>query len=750
MKKSKFIPLVLKYAFVLLLLSSNMFRLSSQSLRGKTTNKSNIAIEGVHILNLSNGRHAHSDEHGLFEFQHVHIGDTLKFTHISYAPLSYIVSHLDDEALSVVLEKKAVSIDEVVIKPQINALNLITDIDIHINPVNSSQEILRQVPGLVIGQHAGGGKAEQMFLRGFDIDHGTDIAITADGLPVNMVSHAHGQGYADLHFIIPETVEKVDFGKGPYYADKGNFNTAGYVNFISKDRLANSALKLESGMFNTHRLLGMFNVLSTNKHHAYVASEYMRSDGAFTSPQNFNRINVFAKYNGMITANDKIGFSLSHFTSKWDASGQIPQRAVDDGSITRFGAIDDTEGGQTSRSNFSVRYEKYINDHTSIKNTVYISTYDFDLFSNFTFFLEDPINGDQIRQKESRTIYGLNSVYNQAFNVNKSQGLLKIGMDLRHDESLDNELSHTLNRYQTLNQIQLGDIYESNFGAFINLNLTSGPWVINPSLRYDWFDFQYMDALQTQYQVLASSEGIVSPKINILYNASKDIQLYLKAGKGFHSNDTRLALGDDDTDMLTAAYGSDLGIIWKPIDRMLINWAYWYLFLEQEFVYVGDAGVVEPSGRTRRQGIDLSARYQILDWLFWNFDANYTLARATDEAPGEDYIPLAPDLTMVSGIHILHPGGLYAGAEIRYIKDRPANEDNSIVAKGYQVVDMNIGYEWHSLDFGVQIQNLLDTEWNETQFATETRLQYELMPVEEIHFIPGTPFFIKGIIKYSF
>ncbi len=174
------------------------------------------------------------------------------------------------------------------------------------------------------------------------------------------------------------------------------------------------------------------------------------------------------------------------------------------------------------------------------------------------------------------------------------------------------------------------------------------------------------------------------------------------------------------------------------------------MFLEQEFVYVGDAGIIEPSGKTQRQGVDLSIRYQPLKWLFWNFDVNYTYARAVEEEAGKDYIPLAPDFTLVSGINLIFESGIYAGANVRHIKDRPANEDNSIIAKGYTVVDVNMGYSWKSLNFGIQIQNLLNTEWNETQFATESRLQNETKSVEEIHFTPGIPFYIMGMVEYKF
>jgi outer membrane receptor protein involved in Fe transport len=272
----------------------------------------------------------------------------------------------------------------------------------------------------------------------------------------------------------------------------------------------------------------------------------------------------------------------------------------------------------------------------------------------------------------------------------------------------------------------------------------------NPSIRLEYFDFQYNDALQTTYLTQTSSKTIISPKLNVLYDYTQNLQLYLKGGKGFHSNDTRVILAQNGKETLPSAYGLDAGLVWKPVPKLLVNTAYWYLFLEQEFVYVGDAGIVEPSGKTRRQGIDLSIRYQPLKWLFWNFDTNYTHARSIEEETGNDYIPLAPDFIIESGLSAIHKSGIYGGANVRHIKDRPANEDNSIIAEGYTVVDLNMGYKWKSLNFSIQIQNLLNTEWNETQFATESRLQNETTAVEEIHFTPGSPFFIKGVIEYRF
>jgi len=732
--------------FTLIVLLFIVQQTVAQTLNGTIVNQQNIPISEAHILNKNDEHHTLSNAKGKFSMHHITVGDTLLVSHINFKSKAIVVQNFNP--LSITLDENIVSLEEVTISKKLNVLNIISQIDIEVNPVNSSQDILQQVPGLIIGQHAGGGKAEQIFLRGFDIDHGTDITITADGLPVNMVSHAHGQGYADLHFVIPETVDNIDFGKGPYYANKGNFNTAGYVDFKTKNRLQSSTIKLDVGQFNSQRLLGMFNLLNNNKHSAYVASEYILTDGYFDSPQNFNRLNIFGKYTGNITENDKVGIIISHFDSKWDASGQIPQRAVDAGVIGRFGAIDDTEGGTTSRTNFLLNYDKILSENSSIKNKLFYSLYDFELFSNFTFFLDDPINGDQIKQKETRNIFGFSSDYKQ--NFTEIDGDFSAGISLRNDKSKDNELSHTANRSTTLNQIQVGDVNETNLGVYASANFNFGKFTINPALRLDYFNFEYNDVLQTNYETQSETASILSPKLNVLYNHNNDLQFYVKGGKGFHSNDSRVVVAQNGKDVLPYAYGFDAGFMWKPIPKLLVNTAYWYLFLEQEFVYVGDAGIVEPSGKTRRQGIDLSVRYEPITNLFFNLDGNYTHARAIEETSGEDYIPLAPDFTLTSGLTYKSTSGFFGGIQLKHIGDRPANEDNSIVAEGYTVTDLNAGYQFKNVTLGLQIQNLFDVDWNETQFATESRLQSEVNAVEEIHFTPGTPFFLKGSITIAF
>ena len=737
---------------ILLLLISISCYAQNKTFAGKVLDNYQNPLSGVYIFNMNTQKHTHTLENGSFSLSESAPGDSLNIRLLGFKTKNILLQERDFEKPGVFyLENKIFQLDELILTQEVDPIRVINKIDLQTNPVRSSQEILRKVPGLFVGQHAGGGKAEQIFLRGFDVDHGTDVAISVDGMPVNMVSHAHGQGYADLHFVIPEMIQKVDFGKGPHYANQGNFNTAGYVSFKTKERFDTNQIKLELGDFNTFRTLGTFNVTeSAAKDDVLLAVEYLESDGPFESPQNFNRINLAAKYTTLLNDSNKISLTASHFTSRWDASGQIPERAVANGSISRFGAIDDTEGGTTSRTNLNLQYNKFLSDHTVLNTQAYFSAYDFTLYSNFTFFLNDPVNGDQIRQFEDRAILGFNQTLHSRYSLQNTEVAINAGVGFRNDATKDTELSRTKNRNEILDVVSLGNINETNIYGFTDITFEWNKLKITPALRLDYFKNVYEDALQSSYENKSSNAVIASPKLQASYDISNTFNLFAKSGIGFHSNDTRVVVEQNGEKTLPKAYGVDAGINWKPFPKLFLNTTGWYLGLEQEFVYVGDEGIVEPSGKTRRLGVDISARYQLIDWLFFDSDFTYTKARSLEAADGEDHIPLAPKITAAGGLSVDNYKNISGGIRFRHLGDRAANEDNSIIADGYTVVDMNANYTWKKITVGLSIENIFDAEWKEAQFATESRLRNELEPVEEIHFTPGTPLFIKGNITYSF
>lgn len=685
----------------------------------------------------------------------------LELSYVGFKSLLVDVVVREDQTtfLKTVLTSAPVELREVVVSSQrAHDQQLISSLDIRLRPITNSQEILRLVPGLFIGQHAGGGKAEQIFLRGFDLDHGTDIRLTVDGMPVNMVSHAHGQGYADLHFVIPELVEGADFKKGPYHTDKGNFSTAGWVDFRTKTALDHSFAKLEVGQYNTYRAVAGLDLLGSKgrakNQSAYLASEYSYSDSYFDNPQHFKRVNVVGKYHGHLTPNTNLTLTGSTFWSKWNHSGQIPDRAVESGLIGFFGSIDPSEGGETSRTNLNAQLVTVTPRNHIIKNQFFYSNYNFELYSNFTFFKEDSVNGDQIRQKEHRNLFGYNGSYSTQTNIGKTRWTTTLGAQYRQDITNHTELSHTKNRVETLNRIKFGNINEINAAAYADeLIQLSDQFTLNAGVRVDYFRSQYEDLLVVPPTTKRATQAIVSPKLNLYYTINPRFQLYLNTGKGFHSNDARVVTAQDGPlrrtgQILPGAYGSDLGVLVKPFPKLLINAAAWYLWMEQEFVYVGDEGVVEPSGRSRRQGIDVSVRYQLTRNLYADIDLNTAKPRAIDAEVSQNYLPLAPTFTSTGGLSLQTAYGLNGSIRYRYMGDRPANEDNSIVASGYFVTDLQANYTKHRYNIGLSVQNLLNTRWKETQFATESRLQGESAPVDEIHFTPGTPFFARLSLTY--
>ena len=475
----------------------------------------------------------------------------LEISYLGYQPKTIPVELAENQnmTLNIALVPTTFRIADITVQDArtINeTMTKINAIDIHLRPTRTSQDVLRQVPGLFIAQHAGGGKAEQIFLRGFDIDHGTDIELTVDGMPVNMVSHAHGQGYADLHWLIPEIIKGVDFNKGPYYAGHGDFTTAGYASFKTKNRLDKSMVKLEAGRFDTYRAVALIDLLKYAKqvknHHLYFAGEYQFSNGPFESPQNFNRLNLWTKYRANLADNNLLTITASHFDSRWDASGQIPQRAVDTELIDRFGAIDDTEGGNTSRSNVNMELTTLLDKNKGVlKNQGYYSHYDFELFSNFTFFLEDSINGDQIQQKEDRHLMGYNGSYQMEHGWKQKRVVSKFGWGGRYDRVNDNQLSHTMNRDSILERLAFGDVQQVNAFAYIDERLHFGDkFSIQAALRFDQFYFQYLNRLDDSNK--NEQTHFLSPKLNFFYTPVKDFQLYIKTGMGFHSNDARVVV----------------------------------------------------------------------------------------------------------------------------------------------------------------------------------------------------------------
>ncbi|MFV0531074.1 MAG: TonB-dependent receptor [Flavobacteriales bacterium] len=715
--------------------------------------ESKFPIAGALIKYNNKNDHTHSLNDGTFKVSIKSFPDTLIISHEGYDETEWIISNEDEKNNVIFLDHQPLHLSGVIVNHR-SFLKAITKVDLDKFPVNSSQDLLRKVPGLFIAQHAGGGKAEQLFLRGFDADHGTDVSVNVDGMPVNIVSHAHGQGYSDLHFVIPEIINNIDFGKGAYYADRGDFNTAGYVDFKTYNHLENSMVKIEGGSFNTKRFLGMLNILNDKdgRRNAYLAAEYNYTDGPFEVKQNFNRINIFGKYNQWLTDKDRFSVQFSTFNSAWNASGQIPERAVDQGIIGRFGSIDPTEGGETSRTNVQMNYKRIISPSEQIDAMVWYSKYDFNLFSNFTFYLNDSVNGDEIQQTDGRNIYGAEVKHSKNFDLPTGSIKWTSGVGFRSDDINTLRLNHVYRRDSLLGKLSDVDGVETNLHAYTGAIWKIGKWTINPALRLDYFTFNMHDLLNLgQLPPGQSSEAVrLSPKLNFSYAQNENIMWFLKTGMGFHSNDMRVVIAKDGAETLPYSIGGDFGVRLHPFKSLIITPTLWGMYLEQEFVYVGDEAVIEPSGETKRLGADLGIRFQPLDNFYLNVDVSYSYARAINEEKGQDYIPLAPVLTSMGSLNWDFLRGFSLGVQYRYLGERPAVEDNSIKTKPYFVNDLILSYNHNTWGINLQINNLFDVEWNEAQFATETQLKNETQSITDLTYTPGSPFGMKMGLYYKF
>ena len=751
-------------------------------------------LVGVNVFLDGTSLGASSDRDGRFEITAVPVGSyVLVASQIGYRQVrrDVVVTETGPGPLTLRMFEESIPLGEVVAeadRPFSAASSMaIRAFDLRTRPADSAQDLLQVAPGLVVAQHAGGGKAEQIFLRGFDADHGTDVALDVDGVPVNMVSHGHGQGYADLHFLIPEIVERLDVRKGPYFASYGNLATAGAVSFKTKDHVSENLIRVEGGQFDTRAATMVYRIPTPGQHQgAYIAGQYFGSDGPVESPQSFRRANLFGKFHSHIGDNARVAVSASGFSSAWDASGQIPQRAVEQGLIGRFGAIDDLEGGTTSRQDINFRYEVEGPSSGGLTMQMFASKYSFKLFSNFTFFLEDPTDGDMIEQTDDRRIFGLNTKYELLHTIGSRVVGTTLGAGFRNDD-VNVSLWQSPDRIRDYQLVGAG-IRESNLFAFVQQE-----WILSPlfraqlGLRADYFAFDVEDALEGVETTLPHASGyaqgtVVNPKANFVFSPVSSFDIFVNFGLGFHSNDARdvvitqriedvtramrrdgfaeaeieSALQDDNFDpdqrgavALPRAVGGEIGLQRRFGSRIVISSALWALDLEEEFVYVGDAGTTEPSGATRRYGVDVETRVRINNHLSASADVNLSRGVFKDAPEDEDRVPLAPTRTATAGL-------TYATAttdvrlQLRHVGDRPANETGSITAEGATLIDLVAARSFGPFEAKVTLENLLDVAWNEAQFDTESRLRSESQPVSEIHFTPGNPFNLRAALTYTF
>lgn len=741
-------------------------------IKGSVTDKVTTApVNGVTVSLAGTSYTGTTDVNGVFNFGALPVQSyDIIFQNDNYLTKEFKITVEENDTLriNITLTANVIDLPALIVhadRPLSAASSsILNKIDFELRPRNSAQDMLRLVPGLFIAQHAGGGKAEQIFVRGFDCDHGTDVATFVDGIPVNMPSHGHGQGYADLHFLIPEVVNKMEVFKGPYWVQFGDFATGAAVQFNTLDHLDRNSFTLEATSTPTQRAFSgsrglMMLQLPVNNQHisSYIAGDFIFNHGYFDVDQKFGRFTLFSKTEFKLNDHASLMYSFNGFGSSWNASGQIPERAVKQGIIGRFGSIDTTEGGATQRNNFNLVYTSK-QDRNEFTSQAYFVNYRFRLFSNFTYFLNDPVNGDEIEQDDYRTIIGYNGSYSIGGKLGNMNIKTTFGAGFRAD-NIENQLWHAVAGMR-LEPRAHANVYERNMYGYVKEEWSVTPQLhIDAALRENYFTYDVEDLLptdstHTNYTGL-NYQFLMTPKFNVAYYPSPNVSVFLNSGLGYHSNDARALVQDVGNHRLPRALGVEAGTQIRVTHNAVFSLALWAMDLTDELVYVGDEGATEDNGPSQRRGIDFGTRVQLRKWLLMDLDVNYAKNNLLkkflgNELPTENLIPLAPTLTSTGGLTTRLQNGFEASLRYRYMHDRPANESNTVIAPGYTVVDLAAAYHTEKFKVSLSAENLMNTEWNEAQFDTETRLYNEPESVEELCFTAGTPLAIKGGITVFF
>jgi hypothetical protein len=599
----------------------------------------------------------------------------------------------------------------------------------------------------VISQHQGGGKAEQYFLRGFDADHGTDVALFIDGLPVNLRSHAHGQGYADLHFLIPETVQRLDGFKGPYFVEFGDFATAGAFNFVMRDTVDENYAEAAGGSWGTQRYLTLISP-TRDALKTLVAIEYYRSDGPFEHPNGYERFNLFAKAKATLAEGMDLAVWASYYMADWHGSGEIPTRAVRAALISRFGSIDPNEGGSTQRANLNVDWRWKLDENQLVTVHTYGTYYELDLFNDFTFFLNDPQNGDEINQRDRRFMAGFDALYQyqtRPFGVSLTSSA---GFQYRIDTPRV-VLATSVQRHQ-LARTQDVSIVEQSYSPFVKFDVVPLPWLrFVTGARGDIFTYDVHSRVNTTGDDLNGRVTQARPnvKANLALGPWYQTEFFANFGTGYHSNDARAVVSDPNLTALPTARGYEFGMRSKAIPRTELSLTYWVIDLASELVFVGDDGTTEARGPSHREGIEFAMRVKILDWL--TFSGDVTAAKAEFDAGGA--VPLAPLLTSRADLTARLPWGLSSSLGMRFLGDRYADEERHQTARGYLLFDFTARYRYKWLEAFVSIENLANTEYREAQFFFTSRLAGEPAGgVPDIHYTPGNPRTVLGGLAVRF
>ncbi|QQD16986.1 TonB-dependent receptor [Spongiibacter nanhainus] len=622
--------------------------------------------------------------------------------------------------------------------------------DIEVRPLQRTGEVLELVPGMVVTQHSGSGKANQYFLRGTNLDHGTDFSTFVDGMPVNMRSHGHGQGYTDLNFVIPELVHSISFKKGPYYADVGDFSGVGNASINSQRRLSRSGVALTLGEDNYQRLLAMGDSALAGGNLLF-ALENQYYDGPWTDiDEDIEKLNAVLRYTKEMWGGE-LSMSAMAYDNSWNAADQIPQRAVSQGLIDQYGSLDTDVGGESSRYSLSAQWK---NQRNSVN--LYVIEYELELFSNFTYLLDDPVNGDEFEQYDSRRILG-----GEWRHLLPATGPLQqqFGVQWRYDDIDEVGLYRSANR-QRLSTVREDSIKEGSVGLFWQGDVAlTEKLTATAGLRYDYYDFD-VDSDRPANSG-SESDGIGSAKLTVAYRINANLESYVGYGQSFHSNDARGTTirvdpvdgsAVDSVDPLVRSHGGEMGLRFFASGGVSASLALWTLDIDSELLFVGDAGNTEASRASERRGVEVTLYYPIAPNWTADLEYAYTRARFSENAAGEgDYIEGALPEVVSAGLSYSDDDAWYGSVRVRHFGERSLDSFNDMQSDPTTLVNGKLGYRWPHLDVSLEVLNVLDSDDHDIDYFYASRLAGEPAGgVEDIHFHPLEPRTLRVTGKWWF
>jgi hypothetical protein len=621
----------------------------------------------------------------------------------------------------------------------------ITAAQLEARPIMRAAEVLETVPGLVVSQHSGEGKANQYYLRGFNLDHGSDFATTVAGVPVNNPSGAHFHGYSDTNLLIPELVSGIQFKKGPYSAEDGDFSAAGSSNVNYVNSVERPTVSVSGGGQGWGRLFGVASP-RVGRGTLLLAFEGARNDGPWERPDNFTKLNGVVRYS---TGDARNGFSLTGlgYDADWDSTDQIPARALTSGLISRFGNIDPTDGGRTSKYSLVGDVQRS-NPNQSVRATGFVSRYSLNLISNFTYFLDDPENGDQFEQEDRRTVGGARVTYRRLGEIAGRHFENAVGTQLRYDDIGTTALYRTVAR-RRVGTVRSDQVGQTSVGVF---GQTEIEWsrMLRTTIGLRGDIYRYDVDSSNPLNSGRGTEGLLSPKFSVVLAPWPSTEVYVNTGFGFHSNDVRGATltvdpktGEpaESLSPLVRARGAEVGVRTVRVRGLQSTVALWYLGFDSELLFIGDAGITEASRPSRRLGVEWTNYARIRPWLTAEADISFSRAEFTDDDPVGNRIPGALDRVISGGLTVEPEKPLFGSIRLRHFGPRPLVEDASVSSESTTIWNGEVGYNLSPrARLVLEGFNLFDSKVSDIDYFYTSRLPGEpTAGVDDVHLHPSLP-----------